>query len=262
MIKQLKMLKPLHLGGFKLKNNFSVKKIVYYDEQQISYELVRKNVKNINLRIRADGSVTVSANRNVSEIVIEEFITKKANYIIANLAKFRELKLYSPNTKEYVSGESFYLLGKNLRLKVLEDSNEDIYSDGVYLYLKVNDKNNFAKKEKVVTRYFDEQCMKYFKEILIEMLSIFSKYGVELPTLKIRYMETRWGSCLPKKSVITLNKRLIEAPRNCIEYVVLHEYCHFIHPNHSKQFYAFISMLMPDWKERKKVLESIENRSC
>lgn len=256
------MLKQLHLGGFKLNKTLGVKKTAYYNEQQISYELIRKNVKNINLRIRADGSVTVSANRNVSEIVVEEFIIKKAGYIIASIAKFHELKLYAPTPKEYVSGESFYLLGKNLRLKVLEDPNEDIYSDGIYLYLKVKDKDNFASKEKVVTKYFDEQCMKCFKEILIEMLSIFSKYGVELPTLKIRNMETRWGSCLPKKGVVTLNKRLIEAPRNCIEYVILHEYCHFIHPNHSKQFYAFVSMLMPDWKERKKVLESIENRSC
>ena len=146
------MLKQLHLGGFKLNKTLGVKKIVYYDEQQISYELIRKNVKNINLRIRADGSVTVSANRNVSEIVIEEYIIKKADYIIASLAKFRELKLYAPTPKEYVSGESFYLLGKNLRLKVLEDPNEDIYSDGIYLYLKVNDKNNFAKKRVRVAR--------------------------------------------------------------------------------------------------------------
>lgn len=255
------MLKQLHLGGFNLNKTTGVKKTVYYNEQQISYELIRKNVKNINLRIRADGSITVSANKNVPEFVIEEFIIKKADFIIASLNKFRELKLYPPNPKEYVSGESFYLLGKSLRLKVIEDTNEDIYSDGIYLYLTVKDKENFKNKEKIVTRYFDEQCIKYFKEILVETLPIFLKYGVEMPTLKIRSMETRWGSCMPQKGVITLNKRLIEAPRNCIEYVVLHEYCHFIHPNHSKQFYAFVSMLMPDWKERKKVLESIQNRN-
>lgn len=76
-----------------------------------------------------------------------------------------------------------------------------------------------------------------------------------MPTLRIRDMETRWGSCLAKKGIITLNKRLLEAPRYCIEYVVTHEFCHFIHPNHSKQYYAFLTMLMPDWRERKKVLD-------
>ena len=68
-------------------------------------------------------------------------------------------------------------------------------------------------------------------------------------------METRWVSCLAKKGIITLNKRLLEAPRNCIEYVIMHEFCHFIHPNHSKHFYTFLTMLIPDWKERKALLE-------
>jgi predicted metal-dependent hydrolase len=68
-------------------------------------------------------------------------------------------------------------------------------------------------------------------------------------------MTSRWGSCQPKRGLITLNKRLLEVPRNCIEYVVMHEFVHFIHPNHSKQFYEFLSVLMPDWKERKAFLE-------
>lgn len=94
-----------------------------------------------------------------------------------------------------------------------------------------------------------------FKEVLSEIYPVFQKYGVTVPTLRIRNMETRWGSCLAKKGIITLNKRLLEAPRNCIEYVVMHELCHFVHPNHSKQFYSFLAMLMPDWKERKTVLD-------
>ena len=88
-----------------------------------------------------------------------------------------------------------------------------------------------------------------------ELYPLFKKYGIEKPALRIRDMETRWGSCLAKKGIVTLNKRLLEAPRNCIEYVVMHELCHFMHPNHSKYFYAFLSMLMPDWKERKQFLD-------
>jgi len=68
-------------------------------------------------------------------------------------------------------------------------------------------------------------------------------------------MISRWGSCQPKRGIITLNKRLIETPRICIEYVVMHEFIHFLHPNHSKMFYDLLSTLMPDWRERKNTLE-------
>ena len=107
----------------------------------------------------------------------------------------------------------------------------------------------------MVTRYLDEQCQTIFDEIISETYPVFQKYGVPMPALRIRNMETRWGSCLAKKEIITLNKRLLEAPRNCIEYVVMHEFCHFVHPNHSKHFYGFLATLMPDWRERKKTLD-------
>ncbi len=68
-------------------------------------------------------------------------------------------------------------------------------------------------------------------------------------------MKSRWGSCLPGKGIITLNKRLLEAPRGCIQYVILHELCHLIHPDHSKRFYGLLAAWMPDWKEWKTRLE-------
>ena len=73
--------------------------------------------------------------------------------------------------------------------------------------------------------------------------------------LTVRKMKKRWGSCQPQTKTITINSQLIEAPRFCIEYVMMHEFCHFIHPNHSKDFYTLLQVMMPDWKERKKMLE-------
>lgn len=72
----------------------------------------------------------------------------------------------------------------------------------------------------------------------------------------LKVIKSRSESVSNDGRYITLNSLLIEMPKNCIEYVLLHEYCHFIHPNHSKDFYAYVSMLMPDWKERKKLLKS------
>lgn len=176
-----------------------------------------------------------------------------SNYALKRIEN--EMAQYAPQPKQYVSGETFYLLGRGVRLKMEENVRDSISSDGIYLHLCVKDTEDFAKKQKMVSRYLDEQCRTVFGETIMETYPVFQKYGVQMPTLRIRDMETRWGSCSAIKGGITLNKRLLEAPRNCIEYVVMHEFCHFIHPNHSKHFYSFLTMLMPDWKERKIVLD-------
>ena len=233
-----------------------IQRTVRIDGILLEYSLERKNVKNLNLHVRKDGSVYVSANETVPEGKIDEFLISKGDFIRNAQDKFKEQEQYRPLPKQYVSGETFYIQGRALRLKVTQTARDKIYSDGVYLFLDIKDQQNFAKKEQMVKRFLDKQCKAVFGEIVAELYPVFQKYGVAPPTLRIRNMDTRWGSCLPGKGIITLNKRLLEAPRNCIEYVVMHEFCHFIHPNHSKHFYDFLAMLMPDWKERKKVLDS------
>lgn len=231
------------------------KRTISADGNQILYELERKNVKNLNLHVRRDGTVYVSANRLVPVEQVDAFLESKIGFILNARKRFAEQAQYRPQPKQYVSGETFYIQGRGLRLQVVQAAKDQISSDGVHLYLQVRDPMDFEKKKRMVSRFIDQQCRQVFGEIVAEVYPIFQKYGVAMPTLRIRDMETRWGSCLAKKGVITLNKRLLEAPRHCIEYVVTHEFCHFIHPNHSKQYYAFLTMLMPDWRERKKVLD-------
>lgn len=223
--------------------------------QEIQYHLERKPVKNLNLRIRKDGEVFVSASAAVPDSEVDNFVCSKAGYILEAINKFEELAQYKPQPKQYVSGETFYIQGRGLRLQLSQANKDSISSDGVFIYLAVKNIDDFEKKRRMLSRFIDQQCEAVFGEIISELYPMFRKYGVDTPILRIRDMETRWGSCLAKKGIITLNKRLIEAPRNCIEYVVMHELCHFIHPNHSKQFYSFLTMLMPDWRQRKALLE-------
>ena len=223
--------------------------------RDISYDLVRKAVKNINLRIRADCSVMVSANDTVPEYVIEEFLQKKANYILTAIDKYAERVKYAVADHSYVTGEGFRYLGKELRLKLAQGKNE-VMADGVYLYLTISDPNDAEAKAKQISKWYDRRCREMFSHLITELYPTFRKYGVAEPKLMLRNMSSRWGSCQPKRGIITLNKRLIETPRNCIEYVVMHEFIHFLHPNHTKKFYDLLSALMPDWKERKDVLES------
>lgn len=234
----------------------SEKRRVCADDAEITFLLERKNVKNLNLRIRSDGTVYVSANSMVSTESIDEFVRKKKDFILRAVNRFRIIADSSAGSKQYVSGETFYLLGRGLRLKVIKDKKNQVSADGIYIYLKTKEPENREKNKRLVSRFIDAECIRVFTDILDELYPIIGKYGVNKPELKIRYMKTRWGSCLPGKGIVTLNKRLIEMPRYCIEYVVMHELCHFVHPNHSKAYYAFLGSLMPDWRERKEWLEN------
>ena len=93
---------------------------------------------------------------------------------------------------------------------------------------------------------------------LQEGLPTSKKYGVAFPEIQLREMVSRWGSCSPKKGFVTFNTALIAMPVSCIEYVVTHEFTHFLYPNHSKKFYQQLATFMPDWEDRKKRLEGWE----
>lgn len=222
----------------------------------ISYQLTRKKVKNVNLRIKPDGSVLVSANLRVPVSFIDDFIRQKQDFIFSALAKYEvKRELHQDAPKQYISGESYTLFGKSFSLKVEETEKEIVYADEIYIYLKVKDKENFRHKEILMTEWLKKYQTAVFQDLIAQTYAKFQKYNVPFPTLKIKTMKSRWGSCQPQKGIITLNSRLIDAPRDSVEYVVLHEFAHFIHPNHSKQFWDLVTMMMPDWKARRRVLE-------
>lgn len=227
---------------------------VIIGQSSICYTLHRKKVKNLNLRIKPDSSVVVSAPENVSADKIDAFIIRKSSYITDSLNAIR-IQNDSFQNRQYVSGEGYRLEGKNLRLKLKKSDSNYVESDGVFLTINCNDINDIDLKSGMIKKFYHDTTQKVMDEILSDTYCIFRKYNIQKPTLKIRSMKTRWGSCNSSKGIITINSQLIEAPRNCIEYVIMHELCHMKHPNHSKQFYTFLSMQMPDWKERKKTLD-------
>lgn len=225
-------------------------------QRVLEYQLTRKQVKNINLRIKPDGQICVSASNRVPVGFIDDWIEQKQEYIIRALDFCEKKRQSVPDTpKQYIDGESFNMLGRSLQLKVIQGQEELVSADGDFLFLTVKDKENQKHKEKLINQWIKEIQIETFNQICREVHQIFQRYNIEYPIVKVRRMTSRWGSCQPGKGIITLNSKLIETPKSCIEYVVLHEFAHFIHPNHSRQFYNFVELLMPDWKERKKELE-------
>ena len=230
-------------------------KEIILNGKRIEYDLQRKDVKNINLRIKADRTIFLSANSRVSQEVIEEFIESKSEYILKALAHYEELAKYAPKPKQYVDGETFRVLGHDRRLKVIEGKRNKVEYDESYITLTVKNPSDFTLKKKLIDRWLMSICKDTIQSLCDAIYPKFQKYGVAYPTIRYRNMVSRWGSCQPKRCVLTFNYALAEAPISCIEYVVVHEFTHFLHPNHSKKFYQQLAMFMPDWEERKTILE-------
>lgn len=236
-----------------------MKKLIQLDDRIVAYELERKEVKNINLRIKADQSVYVSANNNITEQLLEDFLRSKADYILKALDRYAEMAKYSPKPKQYIDGESFRILGHDVRLKVREGKTNTAVSDKVYITLTVKDPSDIGMKKRVMDNWIKKQCQEQVRSVCESIYPKFQKYGVVFPTLRFRNMVSRWGSCQPRRKTLTFNIALVEAPVSCIEYVVMHEFVHFLQPDHSRRFYQYLNMFMPDWKERKKELEKTNN---
>lgn len=215
----------------------------------LTYSLERKSVKNLNLRIRRDGSIYVSANRRIPAKAIDDFVAGKSAFIRKAQAQMAAQR--TPAPRQFVDGERFFLLGQPLELKVSQGPKNTVFLDAPYIRMELRTPGNLPTRQRSMQRFRDEQCRAVFGGILAELYPKVQAYGAIPPTLHLRDMETRWGSCLPGKGAITLNKRLLGAPRCCIEYVAMHELCHLIHPNHSKAFHDLMTTLMPDWKAHK-----------
>ncbi len=230
-------------------------KDIVLEGKRIKYDLQRKDVKNINLRIKADRTIFLSANPRVPQGAIDEFIVSKSDYILKALAHYEEIARYAPKPKQYVDGESFRILGHDRRLRIVEGKKNKVESDESYITVTVKNSNDFDPKKKLMDKWLNTICKDTVQSLCDAIYPKFQKYGVAFPSIRYRNMVSRWGSCQPKRGVLTFNYALVEAPISCIEYVVVHEFTHFLQPNHSRKFYQQLAMFMPDWEERKKLLE-------
>lgn len=227
-----------------------------YGNEVIKYEVQRKEVKNINLMVKPDLKVIVSVNDEVPIDYIKDFVNDKAPWIIKQQSYFKKAQTENLISKEYVSGETFKYLGKQYRLKVIQSYDyEGVKLFQGYFCLHIKDKNNISKKQRLLENWLKTKAQEIFEESLNKIYPLIEKYEVIKPSINIRKMKSRWGSCLTKKRTILFNLDLIIAPKYCIDYVVLHELIHFIHKGHNKEFYNLLTVLMPDWNKRKAILD-------
>ena len=206
----------------------------------------KKNVKRLNLTIKSDG-IFLSVPTYVSYNEAEDFLKSRLDWIkkhLENMPQKKEMK--------YLSGDKIFIFGKEYTLNVFYSKRKksgEIIGENVFIYAKNPD--DFAIRKKAFTDF----CAKVLSENVPE---IFERYetllGVKASGVKFRAMKSRWGSCNVSTKEIHLNSFLAVHPYKCLEYVVMHELAHLIEPSHNERFKAVMTAFMPDWRERKKVL--------
>ena len=236
-----------------------MQKEIFTEKGMVQFELHYKKIKNLNLRVRRDGSIMVSAPIGLSEKYIQQFVAARAEFILS-----AKKKMISHQKQEHMERlpqlnhmDQIQLLGRPKTVILCKGKKRvEEQQDRILIFLP--DRENVETRQRVYLKWRKEQEDRLLAKLF---LSVYDHYFYEtpqempLPKLVLREMKSRWGSCRPFQGVITLNRKLIEYPVEAIEYVILHELVHYLEMNHSSRFYEQIALRMPDYKERKSLLK-------
>lgn len=211
--------------------------------RQIDCEIVRMQRRTVAIQIHPDKRIELKVPLIYNIDEVEPFLVKHHRWIF-NRLDAPEKKSREP--KKFVDGEMHYFLGKQypLRIIISPENTVEFRDDTIIVYAKYNVSDLIAV---LLERWYYQQAHQVFQEISIPLMKQMKKYNVLPKSFTIKKMKTRWGSCSSKGS-INLNLDLIKLPEGCIKAVILHELCHLVHMNHSKEFYALMTAEMPDWK--------------
>ncbi|MCH9757059.1 MAG: M48 family metallopeptidase [Gammaproteobacteria bacterium] len=218
----------------------------------IDIHLSRKPIKNINLRINAEGKVNVSAPIKCSLTAIEHFLQEKQGWII----RHREQLLLRPQMSQsrFLSGDSHLFLGQTYTLIIHENApQQKVALEGKHVCCYLKESANQDKKRLVLKQWHQTQMKALIPELLAKWEPII---GVKVNQWGIKAMKTRWGSCNTIKKRIWLNLYLIHHPLGCLEYVLVHELVHLLEASHNYRFYALMTQFMPDWQVHNTLLKN------
>lgn len=230
------------------------KESVKYGKATIDFSVKYRDRKSMSISVLPDMGVEVVAPAETSINLIKKKIEKRASWILKQKRHFSAFFPKQPPRK-YVSGETHMYMGRQYRLRIVKAKENYAKMKVPYIYIYTTNKDDAEQNKKILYSWYLEKANKRFVEIQTKLLDKLKKYEVSEPKMVIQQMKVRWGSCIFAKNKIVLNLELIKAPRYCIEYIMMHELCHLKYPNHNKRFYNFLSLIMPDWQERKTKLE-------
>jgi len=231
---------------------------VMYGGERIRYTVRRRPERRtgrVAIHVEPDGRVLVDAPADASVRHIRAAVSARARWVHGHVVAARR-RLAQVLPREYVSGESWLYLGRRYRLKVLVDADRgpSVKLSGSYLQVSVPARSAGAVRKALQAWY--RARAKAVLAARLETVAASLRWLRRLPALRFQAMKVQWGSCSPAGR-LTLSPHLVKAPRECIDYVLLHELCHLQEHNHSRRFYRLLDMHMPQWQRRKSRLDDL-----
>lgn len=228
---------------------------IKYGNSKIDFQLVYKERKTLGIKVYPDGMVLVSAPLDAKMDAIIKKVKAKAEWIFKQKLFFM---LFEPRTvkKTYESGEGHLYLGRKYRLMISESNKKSIKLKRGYLWIETKNKNNTKKIKEELNDWYKQKAIIHFEHLFEQRLKLADELSAKNASLKYKWFNNRWGSCF-KDGTICLNLELIKAPKECIDYVIVHEMCHLLHHNHSTLFYRLLDKKLPKWRDSKDKLEKL-----
>lgn len=225
---------------------------VVYGGGEIPFQLAFSKRKSLEISVYPDKSVFVKAPEGIDRNAIEAKVKKRARWIKRQIRYFEQFDPRTPS-RQYVSGESHLYLGKQYRLKIeLGTDNNVALKAGFFLVTSTRGKPDHV--ESLLSDWYREKADFHLSKVFSACWKKFKLPDSDKPTVKIMQLKKRWGS-LSKSGTLTLNRDLVKVPKECIEYVIIHELCHLEHHHHGPEFYRSLELFLTDWEKRKHKLE-------
>ena len=220
----------------------------------LTYELERKPVKRLNLRIRRDGTVHLSIPTRTTIAYAEEFLRTREEWILSALARVKERALQNPLSEEI--GDSLPYLGETLTIAWRSGEKNRLEADieNRRLTITLPDVTDLQGRAAAIDAFQKAETTRLVTELVARYHPIFAARGVPYPaSIRVKHIKSRFGSCAPRNRSLNFAARLCRYPLPFVEYVVVHELCHFLEANHSDRFWAEVERVMPDWRAREKM---------
>jgi predicted metal-dependent hydrolase len=229
-----------------------------YGDEVISFTLRRQSsrtVTRVAIHVEPDARVLVDAPETAPLADVLTAVKKRARWISQHVGAARA-RLAHVLPREYVSGESLHYLGRRYRLKVILNAEAAVEARmrGAFITVTTPEQAPTAIKS-ALDAWYRQRARELFADRLAAVAAPL-RWLKELPPTRLQSMTVQWGSCSPSGR-ITLNPLLVKAPRECIDYVLLHELCHLLHHNHSPKFYRTLDRHMPNWRAVKEKLDNM-----